>query len=447
MFWRSLRFLSWLLAGGLAGSFVHTGGTHAEGSAFGVAVGALLWFLVDISRANKFIASLRANDLRPDDRTPGLWGDLQDRTLKLLRQREQQLTDAQGRLQDFLSALQVSPHGVILLGTDARIEWCNYTAATHFGLDLERDLAQCVGNLVRDPMFTQYLSSRDYAHDLVMVAPGASPSRPMMLSVHLHPYGEGRMLLLSRDITLLEQAEAMRRDFVANVSHEIRTPLTVLAGFVETLQTLELDQAERAHYLDVMSRQSERMRSLVNDLLTLSKLEGSPVPSLDTWVPFSQVMHQVQQDANVLSRLLCTDHSSAHELVFENQTDVEVAGSALELHSALANLVSNAIRYTPSSGRVSVSAFRQPNDTLCFAVLDTGPGIASEHLGRLTERFYRVDRSRSRETGGTGLGLAIVKHVVQRHGATLAIQSTVGSGSEFRITFPANRVRSRHQRI
>lgn len=416
------------------------------GSTLGVVLGALLWFLVDIGRATKFVKSLRANDLRTDDRSPGLWGDVHDRTRKLLRERERELTDAQRRLQDFLSALQVSPHGVILLGHDVRIEWCNYTAATHFGLDLARDLAQCVGNLVRDPGFTQYLNSRDYAHDLVMLAPGASPSRPMMLSVHLHPYGDGRMLLLSRDITLLEQAEAMRRDFVANVSHEIRTPLTVLAGFVETLQTLELDDAERAHYLDVMARQSERMQSLVNDLLTLSKLEGSPAPGLETWTPFSQLMNQVQQDAHALSQLLCMDLASSHVLVFVNQADVEVAGNALELHSALSNLVSNAIRYTPSSGRVQVSASLQPNDTLCFAVVDTGPGIASEHLGRLTERFYRVDRSRSRETGGTGLGLAIVKHVVQRHGAALAIQSTVGVGSEFRITLPAGRVRARVQR-
>jgi len=249
------------------------------------------------------------------------------------------------------------------------------------------------------------------------------------------------MLLLSRDVTAVEQAEAMRRDFVANVSHEIRTPLTVLTGFVETLQTLELEPHERESYLDLMAQQGRRMQSLVDDLLTLSKLEGSPSPGVDVWSPVPTLMRQLAQDAQSLTRVLNTGDKAVHDLQFECLFQGNIAGVAAELHSAMGNLVSNAIRYTPPGGQIRVSFKRFPSGQAVFEVVDSGAGIAPEHLPRLTERFYRVDRSRSRETGGTGLGLAIVKHVAQRHGGTLSMESRLGHGSSFRITFPAERLR------
>jgi two-component system phosphate regulon sensor histidine kinase PhoR len=243
---------------------------------------------------------------------------------------------------------------------------------------------------------------------------------------------------LSRDITAVEQAEAMRRDFVANVSHEIRTPLTVLAGFVETLQTLSLNEQERQRYLGLMSQQAQRMQTLVSDLLTLSRLEGSPLPSVHDWVSVDLLMRQCEQDAQDLSRVLSVQ---PHDLVFERVTGCEISGSSTELHSALFNLISNAIRYTPVGRRIEVEFSLQSEGNAVFQVRDQGPGIAIEHIPRLTERFYRVDRSRSRDTGGTGLGLAIVKHVSQRHGAELTIESVPGKGSVFSIGFPAHRVR------
>jgi two-component system phosphate regulon sensor histidine kinase PhoR len=232
----------------------------------------------------------------------------------------------------------------------------------------------------------------------------------------------------------------MRRDFVANVSHEIRTPLTVLAGFVETLQTLPLQESERQQYLALMAQQAERMQSLVNDLLTLSKLEGSVPPGLDTRVSVPRLMCQLEADAMALSQVLGGDKDVDHHLEFECAYEGDLAGVATELLSAMGNLISNAIRYTPVDGKITVSIRQETDGCLVFSVADTGPGIASEHLGRLTERFYRVDRSRSRETGGTGLGLAIAKHVAQRHGAVLSIESTVGRGSKFSLTFPSSRV-------
>jgi two-component system phosphate regulon sensor histidine kinase PhoR len=302
-------------------------------------------------------------------------------------------------------------------------------------------LLQHLGNLVRDPGFAAYFATRDYRQDLVMPGRASSNAVPVKLSVHMHPYGEGRSLLLSRDITALEQAEAMRRDFVANVSHEIRTPLTVLAGFVETLQSLRLHEEERARYLSLMAVQAERMQTLVSDLLTLSRLEGSPLPPAQEWHAVDALMAQCQQEAHDLSDLLW---GRARDLQFTLEAPLEIAGSLSELYSALSNLIGNAIRYSPPDKGIAVRWSRLPNGGAVFSVKDQGAGIAPEHIPRLTERFYRVDRSRSRETGGTGLGLAIVKHVAQRHGAELGIESTPGKGSMFSIAFTPMRVRWSH---
>jgi two-component system phosphate regulon sensor histidine kinase PhoR len=235
----------------------------------------------------------------------------------------------------------------------------------------------------------------------------------------------------------MEQAEIMRRDFVANVSHEIRTPLTVLAGFIETLQSLDLGREERMRYLGLMEQQAERMQTLVSDLLMLSRLEGSPQPGMGDWTPAAAMLAQCEQEAKALAVSL----GKPMELRFAPAPPLSIGGAPAELVSALSNLVSNAVRYTPAGGTVEVKCRALDSGRAEFAVRDTGPGVAAEHIPRLTERFYRVDRSRSRETGGTGLGLAIVKHVVQRHGGELRIESAPGLGSTFSIAFPAARVR------
>lgn len=440
MFGRFLFFFGSLSAGSLAGAWIDASWHSRHGLALGVLTGALLWMAQDLARARNFLTWLR-NDLSGEDGPKaGVWGGLTSRVRRMLRERERQTRDSQARLQDFISALQVSPNGVMLLDGEGRIEWFNQTSATHFGLDLQRDLMQTIGNLVREPGFSAYLAKGDFRASMTMPGRDSKPSRPVTLSVQLHPYGDGRKLLLSRDITVLEQAEAMRRDFVANVSHEIRTPLTVLSGFVETLQTLSLSESERQQYLALMAQQADRMQTLVSDLLTLSKLEGSAPPGVLAHVAVPALMQQLQSDALSLSRVMGQSGETDHQFVFDCAFDGYLAGAASELLSAMGNLVSNAVRYTPAGGNITVSVRQRADGCVVFSVADTGPGIAAEHLGRLTERFYRVDRSRSRETGGTGLGLAIVKHVAQRHGAVLAIESTVGRGSVFSLVFPSQRV-------
>jgi two-component system, OmpR family, phosphate regulon sensor histidine kinase PhoR len=434
MAWRLLGFLVSQLSGGLVGWWLG----QDRGAQAGLVAGALVWLVADSLRGAALLKWLRSGPSAAKPSVGGLWGDAAERVDRALRARDLKTVDAERRLQDFLGAIQRSPNGVVLLDPQGRIEWCNQTAAAQFGLDPKRDLMQHVTNLVRDPSFTAYYNGGNGGRDIVIPGPGSLPSRPVKLSLYLHGYGEGRKLLLSRDVTALEQAEVMRRDFIANVSHEIRTPLTVLMGFVETLQNLPLDAQERARYLNLMAQQAQRMQTLVGDLLTLSRLEGRPLPGVGEWIPAATLMAQCEQDARALAGVL----DKPQQMRFGAPPPLEIAGAPSELLSAMSNLVSNAVRYTPAGGSIDVQWRALPDGRGEYSVRDTGPGIAPEHLPRLTERFYRVDRSRSRETGGTGLGLAIVKHVVQRHGAELRVESTPGSGSIFTIVFPASRLRA-----
>ena len=438
MFWRVSSFVLCQCIPALAIKIFGGAQAPADSAWLAALTGGCAWLFVDGLRSARVLRWLRSENLLDPAPAGGIWAELSERVSKLVRTRDRLALESETRLQDFLAALQASPNGVVVLDADNRIEWFNQTAANHFGLDARRDLLQHFGNLVRDPGFAAYFSNRDFRHDVQMPGRDSTISRPVNLSVNLHPYGDGRCLILSRDITAKEQAEAMRRDFVANVSHEIRTPLTVLAGFVETLQTLPLNDEERKRYLDLMSHQANRMQTLVSDLLTLSRLEGSPLPSTFDWVSVAALMAQCEQDGNDLSRVLWVQ---PHELRFNSSHPSEIAGSASELQSAMSNLIGNAIRYSPSDKPVDISWRVQDNGSAVFSVQDYGMGIAPEHLPRLTERFYRVDRSRSRETGGTGLGLAIAKHVAQRHGAELEIESTPGKGSRFSIHFPPQRIR------
>jgi two-component system, OmpR family, phosphate regulon sensor histidine kinase PhoR len=406
------------------------------GGAVGAAVSVLPVWLTNRWRSIALLGWIRKATSAHAPEMGGIWGVVADRTRRAFAQHEQITAQERAKLNDFLLALQASPNGVLLLDSYDRIEWFNQTAGQFFGLQARRDEQQIIGYLVRHPPFVQHLQSGDYSHELVMEQTGSSLRQPSLMSVQIHPYGEGRKLLLARDITQVARAEAMRRDFVANVSHEIRTPLTVLNGFVETLQHTALSEEEISRFLGLMAQQGQRMKSLVDDLLTLSRLENAASPPADEWHDVRALLHQCAQEAGTLS-------GGRHALTFpaDAMLAFEVAGIQSELMSAFSNLVSNAVRYTPAHGNVTVSWSVTHDGAASFGVRDTGPGIAAEHIPRLTERFYRVDRSRSRETGGTGLGLAIVKHVVQRHGGELLIESQPGKGSIFSIRLPAARVR------
>jgi two-component system phosphate regulon sensor histidine kinase PhoR len=390
-------------------------------------LGAMI--MAESIKGNRLLDWLRADAEGPAPKEVGIWGEVGYVAEKVLRRREQRIEHEQQQLTQFLAAVEASPIGVMLLDANHQITWCSRVAADHLGLDPRRDVAQPVTNLVRAPAFVEHMSAASTEQPVSFAGPHGN-----RLSALVQPYGDGLQLVLTQDITERERAETMRRNFVANVSHEIRTPLTVLAGFVETMSELPLTEAERKRVLALMTAQAQRMQHLVADLLTLAQLEGSPRPPSDHWVAVSELLDRAKADATGLS-------AGRHELQFDAGTDAQVAGSAAEMQSALSNLVVNAVRYTPAGGRIEVRWSMADDGWGVLSVSDTGIGIAREHLPRLTERFYRVDGSRSRDTGGTGLGLSIVKHVVQRHGGEIDIQSEPGKGSSFRLLLPPSRVR------
>jgi two-component system, OmpR family, phosphate regulon sensor histidine kinase PhoR len=321
------------------------------------------------------------------------------------------------------------PYGMAILDAEHRILWCNDSSEEHFGIDAGADAGQPVTNLVRQPEFVRYVAARDFSAPLQLKT---ARSDGLILSVQLVPYVESQWLLLSRDVTQATRLETMRRDFVANVSHELRTPLTVLIGFLETVRELKLDPERSRDYLNLMAEQGRRMQRIIDDLLTLSTLESGPAPEHDERVDVALLLARIHGEAQALS-------GGRHRVLLEAEEGYDLLGAEPELASAFGNLASNAIRYTPPGGEVRL-VWRASRDGATFAVEDTGIGIEREHIPRLTERFYRVDRGRSRESGGTGLGLAIVKHALVRHQAALEIESDPGRGTRFTVRFPARRV-------
>jgi two-component system phosphate regulon sensor histidine kinase PhoR len=360
---------------------------------------------------------------------PGLWEEVFARLNRMVRQHRKEHEQRVAALQHMEQATSALPEGVAILDDSYHIQWCNPLAEQHFGLDSKRDIGQQITYLARQPEFVQYLAIQEFSEPLVL---SGARQDGLTLSIKLIPYGGNKLLLISRDITHLERIENMRRDFVANVSHELRTPLTVVNGFVETLHdmpNLENSMARRA--LQLMGEQTHRMERLVDDLLTLSKLEDTLNVLQEETVDISGLLRSLHQEGQSLS-------AEKHGLRLELASNCALLSNADELRSAFGNLISNAIRYTPQGGEILVS-WHEQGDQPVFSVQDSGIGISPQHIPRLTERFYRVDSSRSRETGGTGLGLAIVKHIASRHQARLEIASEEGKGSTFSIVFPASR--------
>lgn len=406
----------------------------------GVLLATALWLLWDNWQGLRTLRWLERGQLRHQrPRIFGLWAEVANAATAIQRKQERKTTQAQDRLDALLDALQAAPVGVVLVNELGHIAWFNQIAAEHFGFNNPQDIEQHIINLVRDPQFVQYWMQPQCDTDVTIYGRRHTAQRPVKISTRFFSFGKGKRLLLSLDVTAVEQAEYMRRDFVANVSHEIRTPLTVLAGFVETLQTLPLAEQETSRYLALMAEQAQRMQVLVEDLLTLSRLEDSPLPDISERVNVHHLIEQGVNDAQALSRVLGNEQNPAHHIsaTITAAPDLHINGSRSELRSALGNLLSNAVRYTPAGGSIHVLAETRKDGSLHISVQDTGPGIPREHLPRITERFYRADKSRSRETGGTGLGLAIVKHIAQRHNAMLDIESQLGQGSAFTLVFAA----------
>ncbi len=376
--------------------------------------GYIAWHLYNLSRLIRWLS--KPTKVLPE--SIGIWDELNYQIYHLYqRQRKarKKLKTIVGRFQNSTQAL---PIAAIALNKNNEIEWFNQAAARIFNLQQAKDTGNRINNLVRQPVFTNYLLKRDFQEMIEL------EFNHRQLSLCITPYGHDQFLLTARDITQQRQLDDMRRDFVANASHELRTPLTVISGFVEAL----CDQADEKIKvpLEKIHHQTVRMQQILDELIVLARLESRLAPLLHDRVDLEELVQQVYSEALILDH----DH---HKIILSTQP-ASIMGNRVELQMALTNLVTNAIRYTPESGTIRLF-ISVNNDGVHVGVEDNGIGIMPEHIGRLTERFYRVDPGRSREQGGTGLGLAIVKHVLDRHNASLHVHSVPGEGSLFRCDF------------
>ena len=371
----------------------------------------------------------------PTPSASGAWGAAFDALHRRARLGSAEREHAIQELDRFRRAAEALPDGVMILDGHRSIEWMNLHAEACFGLKGAVDTGSRITHLLREPEFLDYLDSPDHRGVPLELHTQRNPGRS--LQVQAAPFAAGRTLLLVRDVTQLQKLATMRRDFVANVSHELKTPLTVTLGFVETaLDALDdTPPQEIAQYLRAAAEQARRMQQLIDDLLTLSSLETDSPPPLEDPIDVAVLLADIREEVAALS-------AGRHRITLENQGPRGLLGSLRELRSAFANLAGNAVRYTPNGGEIVLRWSADGSAGGRFSVRDSGIGIPAQHLPRLTERFYRVDRGRSRDAGGTGLGLAIVKHVLERHQAALQIESRPGQGSLFSAVFPSHRVQT-----
>ena len=392
-----------------------------------VVAGYLIFHLYKLYRLENWLTTGAG---QPPRGGQGVWGEVYYRLYRLRqhhRRRKRNLAQYLHRFREFTAAM---PDATVVLRTSGEIEWFNDAAGRLLGLHAPQDIGQRIMNLVRHPTFTQHFRSQRFGDTVEFPAPD---NEGMILSVSVVPYGNEQLLLVARDNTRLHKLEMIRRDFVANVSHELRTPLTVISGFLETLADFpRLHSRDRQNAVQLMSQQTARMQHIVDDLLLLSRLETDQRPVRQEHVVVPDLLHTLYDEAMTLS-------GGKHEIHLEVEHDLHLHGNPEELRSAFTNLVSNAVRYSLAGGTITIRWFSDGGGAH-FQVQDTGVGIAEHDIPRLTERFYRVDTARSRQSGGTGLGLAIVKHVLERHDANLEITSQLDVGSTFSCNFPSTSI-------
>ena len=386
----------------------------------------LCWHVFNLYRLDRW---LRRGRQFSTPSSVGVWGELFNHFYRLRRRDRERKRRIAYLLREFRNSTAAMPDGVVLLDSLWEIIWFNESAGHLLGLRPGQDLRRRIGNLIRHPDFIGYIRHGNFDEPVTIPAPAAPGVK---VSLRIVAYGIDQRLLLARDVTRLYRLEEMRRDFVANASHELRSPLTVVSGYLDAMRVDPRVEADWSGPLAEMEHQVQRMSAIIKDLLELSRLETEAREAPFAPVDVPSMLQRLQLDALALGH-------GPRDVEVEVQDPLWILGAESELFSAFSNLVFNAMRYTPESGKVVIRWQRTPEGAR-LSVSDTGIGIAAEHLPRLTERFYRVDRSRSRDSGGTGLGLAIVKHVLQRHDAELEVQSEPGKGSLFSCVFPAERL-------
>ncbi|MBV7317565.1 phosphate regulon sensor histidine kinase PhoR [Shewanella sp. NIFS-20-20] len=389
---------------------------------FCVACAWLIWHYRQLMLLNYWL--WRDKRITPPQGT-GSWEGVFNGIYRLQQKNRRKINQLLNLLGRFRQGAEALPDAAVVLDGDRNIVWCNRLAQLLLGLEWPKDNGQRLDNLLRHPDFIHYINGHNFLQPLELPSPIADGK---LLEIRLMAYGDSQLLLIARDISRIRQLENMRRDFVANVSHELKTPLTVLQGYLEVMQSMADEGDINQKPLGLMHEQTQRMRTMIEQLLVLSRIEAADDVDLNHQVDMDKLRVLLEQEANALSL-------EQHQLEFDWQPGLWVLGDTVQMQSACSNLLSNAIRYTPAGGIIRVS-WKSVTHGARFCVQDSGDGIAMQHISRLTERFYRVDSARSRQTGGSGLGLAIVKHALNRHHSQLSVVSHLGRGSQFSFIIP-----------
>ena len=409
----AIRLLAYLLVFALVGLYL-------DDMLFAITLGALGLLIINYWQLFKLNRWLWHSRKMSPPTVSGVWEHIYEGIYYLQRRNRNKRKELGELVKRFREGSEALPDAAVVVDSQACLIWCNRLARLEMGLKWPGDAGARIDNLIRHPEFIEYFHAGDFSHPIEVPAP-ANPSKTF--EYRIMPYGEEHLLLIARDVTRVSQLEEMRKDFVANVSHELRTPLTVISGYLELLPDNE-DNPMVTKALKEMNAQTHRMQNLIEDLLVLSRIEASSERIYENKVNMPSMFRQLEKEAQTLNA------EKGHTIRFHIDPELWVFGVETELRSACSNLVFNALHYTPAGGEIDVYWKRDDHGAL-FAVVDNGDGIEQNHLARLTERFYRVDKARSRKTGGSGLGLSIVKHVLSHHNSQLDITSTVGEGSQF----------------
>ena len=422
-----LRLGSFVILSGIAGLLA---GNFLAGLSLGLLI-CLVWQYRILENISRFLRN--SGERKPPD-SPGIVNEIV-REIELLRERHKSREDElAGRLTRFEEAIVALPDAVVVMDADGRVEWANDKASEYLGIHGTRDRGQRLSHIFRQPELLEFLTHADKDNPQKNLVIGSPVNADISLEIRITRYAGSSLLLVAGNVTDIQRTNRMRKDFIANASHELRTPLTVISGYLEAIdhEADELPGGWQAR-IRQMRNQTRRMQNLIEDLLKLSLLESKPSAELDNEVDIAELISAIHDEAQTLSG------DQDHIFTLDIQAGLTVKGDQDSLYSAFSNIVFNAVQYTPSGGEIGIKWYGSGTGA-CLEVTDTGEGIPAEHIRRVTERFYRVDKARSREQGGTGLGLAIVKHVMVQHEAELKINSDPGAGTTVKCLIPGHRV-------
>ena len=388
----------------------------------------LIFILIHIFWIHKLSKWVESPSLKNLPNGTGIWQNIFTKIYRSYRQQKKSQTQLTSTLDQFIQAGEAINDGIVGVNEENEILWSNKKAQKMLNINPKKDYNQPINYIFRNPELSNYLVKEKYEESIKI----HNPTNKLDIEIKAAFFGKNHKLITCRDLTLLNRAENHRKDFVSNFSHELKTPLTVISGFLETLEDRKTIDNKSKKIIELMSKQADRMEKLIDDLLLLSKVESDYLHNRSEKIIMKDLFKKFKSEVSLIDK-------QQHKIIYSINTEINIYGSKSEVYSAFINLLTNAIRYTDEEGEISVSWNKINNDAI-FQVTDKGIGIPEKHVNRITERFYRVDEDRSRQSGGTGLGLSIVKNVMYQHQGEIRVASEHNSGSSFKLIFPTERI-------